>query len=41
MDRVKLHYMKEQLLHQVLQRLAATYSTLNRRLLAWQQLYIV
>ena len=32
MDRVKLHYMKEQLLHQVLQRLAATYSTLNRRL---------
>lgn len=32
MDRAKLQYMKEQLLHQVLQRLAATHSTLNRRL---------
>ena len=32
MDRAKLQYMKEQLLHQVLQRLAATHSTLSRRL---------
>ena len=32
MDKTKLHYLKERLLHQVLQRLAATHSTLNRRL---------